>query len=291
MGSDRHYAEEAPAHRVHVDGFWIDRQPVTNAEFARFVDVTGYVTLAEHAPDPSQYPGADPALLVPVSAVFRPPPLPVSLSYPYAWWDAVPGADWRHPQGPESSIERLMNHPVVHIAWQDAAAFAEWAGRRLPTEAEWEFAARGGIDGAVFAWGEDLAPNGKHLANTWQGRFPAENTCADGYFGTSPIGAFPANGYGLLDMIGNVWEWTADWYADHQVLARHACCVLDNPRGGTVGQSLDPYLSEDRVPRRVVKGGSHLCAPNYCRRYRPAARLSQPIDTSTCHVGFRCACG
>ncbi len=288
MGSDRDYAEEAPAHRVHVDGFWIERYPVTNSEFGRFVEATRYVTVAERAPNASDYPGADPSLLVPASAVFRPPPIPVNLSDPYSWWQAVPGADWRHPHGPESSIEGLMEHPVVHVAWEDAAAYADWAGRRLPTEAEWEFAARGGLDGAPFAWGDQFTPDGRHLANTWQGRFPVENTRADGYLGTSPIGAFSPNGYGLLDMIGNVWEWTADWYTDHGGLAGHPCCVLDNPSGGSLERSLDPYTPEVSIPRRVVKGGSHLCAPNYCRRYRPAARLGQAIDTSTCHIGFRC---
>jgi formylglycine-generating enzyme required for sulfatase activity len=287
MGSDRNYPEEAPAHRVSVDGFWIDRTCVTNREFARFVEATGHVTLAERPADPADYPDAAPELLVPASAVVQMPDRPVNMLLPYSWWAYVPGADWRHPRGPGSSIDDLPDHPVVHVAFEDVAAYAAWAGKDLPTEAEWEFAARGGLDGAEFAWGDELVPGGVHMANTWQGEFPRVNTMEDGYLWTSPVGAFPANGYGLFDMIGNVWEWTADWYQDHARIER-PCCVARNPRGGpeeTSGGSAGPNR---QTPRKVLKGGSHLCAPNYCQRYRPAARLAHPVDTTTCHVGFRC---
>jgi len=287
MGSDRHYPEERPAHRVSVDGFWIDRFEVSNAEFARFVGATGYVTMAERAPDAADYPDAPPELLVPASAVFRQPSRRVSLSNAYEWWDYVPGADWRHPRGPESSIEDLSNHPVVHVALADVEAYLAWAGLELPTEAEWEFAARGGLDGKEFAWGDQLYPAGHTLANTWQGEFPYENVKIDGYEWTSPVGTYPPNGYGLFDTIGNVWEWTADWYQDHRASAG-SCCSSMNPKGGGREESIDPAVVGIRMPRRVIKGGSFLCAPNYCRRYRPAARLAQAIDTSTCHVGFRC---
>jgi formylglycine-generating enzyme len=285
MGSDHHYAEEAPAHPVTVDGFWIDRHPVTNAEFARFVKDTRYVTVAERPADATHYPGARPEMLVPASSVFRSPDQRVSLSDPHQWWAYVPGASWRHPAGPGSSVKRKPDHPVVHVAWADVEAYAAWAGKDLPTEAEWEYSARGGLDGAEFAWGDELNPGGRWMANTWQGDFPVENTAADGYVGTAPVGRYPANGYGLLDMIGNVWEWTADWYQVHSETS-HACCTVDNPRGGARERSADPR-DVARIPRRVMKGGSHLCAPNYCRRYRPAARMAQPVDTSTSHLGFR----
>jgi formylglycine-generating enzyme len=279
MGSDHHYSEEAPAHRVSVGGFWIDRHTVTNAEFASFVRKTGHVTVAEQAPDPADYPGARPELLVPASTVFRAPDHRVGLGDHYNWWTYVPGADWRHPHGPGSSIKKRPDHPVVHVAWADIEAYAGWAGKELPTEAEWEF-------GATYAWGEELNPEGRWMANTWQGEFPTENLELDGYRGTAPVGRFPANGYGLLDMIGNVWEWTSDWYQAHGELA-HACCTLDNPRGGERERSVDPRDGA-AIGRRVMKGGSHLCAPNYCRRYRPAARMAQAVDTSTSHLGFRC---
>jgi formylglycine-generating enzyme required for sulfatase activity len=287
MGSDSHYPEEAPAHRVTVDGFWIDQKTVTNREFARFVAKTGYVTVAERVPDPADYPGARPELLVPASTVFVAPPHRVDLGNAYNWWTYVPGADWRHPQGPGSSIRKKPDHPVVHVAWADVEAYARWVGKELPTEAEWEFAARGGLEGAEFAWGEDFNPAGRWMANTWQGEFPIHNTKQDGYEGTAPVGSYPANGHGLYDMIGNVWEWTTDWYQAHGEPA-HACCTVANPRGGDRDQSYDPQLPHVRIPRRVMKGGSHLCAPNYCRRYRPAARMPQPIDTATSHLGFRC---
>ena len=285
MGSERHYPEEAPVRRVRVDGFWIDQHPVTNDEFARFVRKTGYQTVAERAPDPADYPDAKPELLVAASSVFVPPSHPVPLTDPYAWWTWVPGADWRHPQGPGSSVKKKPDHPVVHVAWDDVIAYAEWVGKDVPTEAEWEYAARGGLDGADYAWGDDLNPDGRWMANSWQGDFPRENTGDDGYVGTSPVGRYPANGYGLVDMIGNVWEWTADWYGPH-LPAEHACCTMANPRGGSHESSQDPNDTA-RLPRRVMKGGSHLCAPNYCRRYRPAARMPQAVDTSTSHLGFR----
>jgi formylglycine-generating enzyme required for sulfatase activity len=289
MGSDNHYAEEKPAHRVTVDGFWIDRTPVTNRDFRRFVEATGYVTFAEIAPDPKDYPGALPHMLKPGSLVFTPPDQPVDLRNWANWWQFCFGADWRHPYGPGSSIEGLDDHPVVHVAYKDAEAYAQWLGKELPSEAEWEFAARGGLEQAEFAWGDEFTPGGKHMANTWQGAFPHENTGADGYERTSPVTAFPENGYGVHDMIGNAWEWTSDWFSPkHPADAAKACCVPVNPRGGPREASLDPCQPAILIPRKVLKGGSHLCAPNYCRRYRPAARHAEAVDTSTSHVGFRC---
>jgi len=287
MGSDRHYPEEKPAHRVRVDGFWIDRFPVSNRDFGRFVQETGYVTFAEIAPDPKDYPGILPDMLKPGSMVFSPPSRPVDLGNYANWWAFVAGADWRHPYGPHSSLEGLDDHPAVHVAYQDAEAYAAWAGKALPSEAEWEFAARGGLDGKEFAWGDELVPGGRHMANTWQGQFPWQNLAEDGYTRTSPVGAYPPNGFGLHDMIGNVWEWTTDWYAS-QHPAQKSCCIPANPRGVSETESYDPGQPQFRIPRKVVKGGSHLCAPNYCRRYRPAARHAQPIDTAMSHVGFRC---
>jgi formylglycine-generating enzyme required for sulfatase activity len=289
MGSDKHYPEEAPAHRVTVDGFLIDRTPVTNREFRRFVNATRHVTVAEMKPDPKDYPGALPERLKAASLVFMPPKHAVDLSDWSQWWNFKPGADWRRPYGPRSSISGLDDHPVVHVAYRDAEAYAKWAGKALPTEAEWEFAARGGLDGAEFAWGDALTPDGRHMANTWQGEFPHQNLKADGYDRTSPVEAFPPNGYGVFDMIGNVWEWTADWYAaKHAADAAKACCIPQNPRGGREEGSYDPCQPDVKIPRRVIKGGSHLCAPNYCRRYRPAARHAEAVDTSTSHLGFRC---
>jgi formylglycine-generating enzyme required for sulfatase activity len=289
MGSDAHYPEEAPAHRVAVDSFWIDVTPVTNAQFRRFVEATGHVTFAEIPPDPRQYPGAKPELLHPGSLVFRKTRGPVPLSDWGRWWEYRLGADWRHPYGPGSSIERLDDHPVVHVAFADALAYARWAGKDLPTEAEWEYAARGGLDGATFAWGEVMRPGGRILANTWQGAFPHRNTREDGWEATSPVRSFPPNGYGLFDMIGNVWEWTGDWYAPgHRGDAAKPCCIPRNPRGAPEAASIDPGEPGVPIPRKVLKGGSFLCAPNHCRRYRPAARHPEPVDTSTCHVGFRC---
>ncbi|MFC5577782.1 formylglycine-generating enzyme family protein [Lysobacter niabensis] len=289
MGSDSHYPEEAPVHRVQVDDFWIDATPVTNAQFRRFVEATGHRTWCEVPPDPAQYPGALPEMLHAASVVFVPPSAMVSLHDHYQWWQFVRGADWRHPQGPGSSIDGKDDHPVVHVAWSDIEAYARWAGKDIPTEAEWEYAARGGLDGAEYAWGDELAPGGRHLANTWQGDFPWQNLAEDGHVGTSPVDAYPVNGYGLHDMIGNVWEWTADWYRPrHPADAAKACCIPENPRGGREQDSFDPAQPRVQIPRKVMKGGSHLCAPNYCRRYRPAARMAQPVDTSTSHLGFRC---
>jgi len=291
MGSDSHYPEEKPVHRVRVDPFRMDRTPVTNREFRRFVEATGHVTYAEIAPDPKDYPGALPHMLKAGSLVFNPPKGPVDLRDWQSWWTFKFGAQWRRPRGPGTWIHDLDEHPVVHIAFRDAEAYAIWAGKELPTEAEWEFAARGGLEGAEFAWGDEFTPEGRHMANTWQGAFPHENLRSDGYANTSPVTAFPPNGYGLYDMIGNVWEWTTDWYSTaHEIATQsNTCCgVLKNPRGGAEEKSYDTCDPNIRIPRRVLKGGSHLCAPNYCRRYRPAARHAQPVDTSTSHVGFRC---
>jgi sulfatase modifying factor 1 len=289
MGSDKHYPEEAPVHRVSVDGFWIDKTPVTNAQFRQFVRETGHTSFAEIPPDPLDYPGALPEMLYAGSLVFTPPFRPVDLRDWSQWWQFVRGADWRHPCGPKSNINALDNHPVVHVAYRDALAYAQWAGKELPTEAEWEFAARGGRDGAEFAWGDEFAPGGKQMANTWQGNFPHQNENKDGFERTSPVTAFPPNGYGVHDMIGNVWEWTTDFYSlKHEADAPKACCIPENPRGGPEAASFDPLQPEIKIPRRVIKGGSHLCAPVYCRRYRPAARHAEPVDTSTSHVGFRC---
>jgi len=289
MGSEHHYPEEAPVHRVSVGGFWIDRTPVTNRQFRTFVRATGHVTLAEIAPDPKDYPGALPHMLYAGSLVFAPPAPPVDLRDWSRWWTYRKGADWRHPFGPDSNINGGDNHPVVHVAFADALAYATWAGKELPTEAEWEFAARGGLDGAEFAWGDEFTPGGKHMANTWQGNFPLQNTHEDGFAFTSPVTAFPPNGHGLYDMIGNTWEWTTDWYsARHTADAAKPCCIPENPRGGREEDSHDPCQPNLRIARKVIKGGSHLCAPNYCRRYRPAARHAQAVDTSTSHVGFRC---
>jgi formylglycine-generating enzyme len=282
MGSAGFYPEERPVHQVTVDGFWIDAHPVTNAEFRRFVKATGHVTVAERPPDPADYPDADPALLVPGSLVFRRSSGPVDLRDWRNWWAWVPGACWRHPEGPGSTLHGRDRHPVVQVAYEDAAAYAAWAGKALPTEAEWEFAARGGLDGKVFCWGDELAPKGRMMANTWQGEFPWQNLLADRYEGTSPVGAFPPNGYGLLDMAGNVWEWTADHFTPrHPDGVERPCCVPRNP------QVTAPVLAEP-IPRRVIKGGSHLCAPSYCLRYRPAARQGEAVDTATGHLGFRC---
>ena len=281
MGSERHYPEESPVHEVAVGDFWMDEHPVTNLEFLRFVKATGHVTWAERKPDPDQYPDADPEMLFAGSVVFEKSEGPVDLSNHFNWWTWTRGADWRHPLGPESSLHGRERHPVVHIAFEDAEAYAAWAGKELPTEAEWEYAARGGLDGAEFAWGDEFAPKRKQMANTWQGEFPYDNLLLDGYEGTSPVGSFAPNGYGLYDVAGNVWEWTTDWYSN-PADASSPCC------GGDLrAASVDPN-DTSAIPRRVMKGGSHLCAPNYCRRYRPAARMAQAIDTSTNHLGFRC---
>jgi formylglycine-generating enzyme required for sulfatase activity len=290
MGSDDFYPEERPAHRVSVDGFWMDQYPVTVAEFRRFVKATGYVTVAELPLDPADYPDADPDLLVPGSLVFKKTHGPVDLRDYHNWWAYVPGAFWRQPEGPGSNLHGRERHPITHVAYEDAAAYARWAEKELPTEAEWEYAARGGLEGAVFAWGDEFAPKGKMMANTWQGEFPWQNLKLDGYEGTSPVGSFPPNGYGLYDMGGNVWQWTSDFFTSrHPEAVDHPCCAPHNPR---VAAPMPGTFAVDQpgasIPRRVMKGGSHLCAPNYCLRYRPAARQAEMEDTSTGHIGFRC---
>jgi len=289
MGSESFYREESPVRTVEVDGFWIDSHPVTVQQFRHFVRDTKYVTIAERRPDPADYPGVDPRLLVAGSLVFTPTRGPVPLSDFRAWWQFVPGANWRRPEGPGSDVRGRERHPVVHVGNEDAAAYAAWAGKQLPTEAEWEFASRGGLDGAPFTWGEEDHGGERLLANTWQGRFPWENLGASGFRGTSPVGAFPANGYGLSDMAGNVWEWTSDYYApDHAGEAASPCCTPRNPRVESPERSFDVAQPQMRIPRKVIKGGSHLCSPSYCLRYRPAARQGEALDTSTSHIGFRC---
>ena len=289
MGSADFYPEERPVHQVTVDGFWMDTRPVTVEEFRRFVKATGYVTVAQRPLDPADYPDADPSLLVPGSLVFHRTEGPVDLRDYANWWAYVPGADWRHAGGPGSDDRGRERHPVTHVAYEDAEAYAAWAGKELPTEAEWEYAARGGLDGAVYAWGDEFAPGGRMMANTWQGQFPWQNLLTDGFAGTSPVGSFPANGYGLHDMTGNVWEWTCDYYTPrHATPAANACCAPRNPRVSSPPAGAMTAGPGSHLPRKVIKGGSHLCAPNYCLRYRPAARQSETIDTATCHLGFRC---
>ena len=285
MGSDVHYPEEAPARQVKVDGFWIDRLPVTNLAFAAFVEATGWVTVAERPPDPSFYPDLPDDLRCPASLVFQAPPEPVDGLNPMDWWRMTPGASWRCPLGPDSGLQGLWQHPVVHVAWADVEAYALWADADLPTETEWEAAARGGLADAEFAWGDIFAPDGRMMANTWQGQFPFENLLEDGWARTSPVGSFPPNGHGLYDMIGNVWEWTRDWWSTGASTIP-SCCTASKPGSGAHA-SIDPDEGP-AIPRRVLKGGSYLCAPSYCRRYRPAARHPQTIDTSTGHIGFRC---
>jgi sulfatase modifying factor 1 len=289
MGSEDWYPEERPVHPVSVDGFWMDDHQVTVAEFRRFVKATGYVTMAERPLDPADFPDADPALLVPGSLVFQRTRGPVSLDDYRNWWAYVPGASWRHPKGPGSTLDGLDRHPVTQVAFEDVETYAAWAGKELPTEAEWEFAARGGLDGATYTWGDEFAPRGRMMANTWQGEFPWQNTLLDKFEGTSPIRSFPPNGYGLYDMAGNVWEWTADFFTPrHPDAVDHPCCAPSNPRTTSPDASFGVGLPGEHIPRRVTKGGSHLCAPNYCHRYRPAARQAEAVDTSTAHIGFRC---
>ena len=289
MGSAHHYAEEAPVRSATVEGFWMDRTPVTNEEFAAFVAETDYVTFTEFPANSEDYPGADPAALAPSSLVFTMPDGPVPLSNHFQWWSYVPGADWRHPTGPDSSIDELGQHPVVHLAWVDVVAYAEWAGGELPTEAEWEFAARGGLNGATFAWGEEDTQDTAPRANTWQGPFPYSNTAVDGWVRTSPVGTFEPNQYGLVDMIGNVWEWTRDWWTPvpgrEPAVPQASCCAPSKPTAEQL--SADPSMPEIHIPRKVIKGGSHLCTTQYCFRYRPAAKQPQAVDTGTSHVGFR----
>ncbi len=275
MGSNTFYEDERPVREVAVNSFWIDEIPVTNAQFARFVKATGYVTFAEIAPDPADYPDMDAALAKPGSIVFTPPTGPVALAGDPVWWQFVVGADWRHPTGPHSTIDALGRHPVVHIALSDAKAYAAWSGKELPSEAQWEYAARGGLHGADYAWGSDFMPDGRRMAKTWDGLFPWHNAARAGLERTSPVKSYPANGYRLYDMIGNVWEWTTDPYiVNARVSDIRRCC------GGA------PALAV--TDRYIAKGGSHLCAPEYCQRYRPAARWPQPVDTTASHIGFRC---
>jgi formylglycine-generating enzyme required for sulfatase activity len=289
MGSNDFYPEEAPAHDVSVDSFWMDEHPVTVAEFRRFVKATGHVTLAEQPPDSADYPDADPDLLVPGSLVFRSTRGPVNLNDYRNWWHWVPGASWREPEGPGTAAPGRETHPVTHVAYADAAAYAAWVGKELASEAEWEFAARGGLEGKAFVWGDEFAPRGKMMANTWQGEFPWQNLLLDKYERTSPVGTFPPNGYGLFDMAGNVWEWTSDFFSQrHADEVTHPCCVPHNPRVTSADQSYGTGHPGEEFPRRVIKGGSHLCAPNYCLRYRPAARQAETVETSTGHIGFRC---
>ena len=287
MGSDDFYPEEGPVTQVVLDGFWIDERPVTVTEFRRFVKATGHVTVAERALDPALYAEADPDLLVPGALVFHQTTGPVDLDDYSNWWTYVPGANWRHPEGPDSTLDGRDRHPVTQVAFEDAEAFALWAGKELPTEAEWEYAARGGLDGAVFAWGDEFMPKGKVMANTWHGEFPWQRLPAHRFERTSPVASFSPNGYGLFDMTGNVWEWTADFFRPGHEAAEHPCCAPRNPRV-TSSETDGSGEVADQIPRRVTKGGSHLCAPNYCLRYRPAARQGSAVDTSTGHIGFRC---
>lgn len=286
MGSDDHYPEEAPAHPVTVSGFWMDAHQVTNARFRRFVKETGYVTLAERVPDAADYPDAIPEMLQAGSVIFRQPQHRVPLDDHYRWWEFVAGVNWRHPEGPESTLNGREHHPVLHVAWEDVQAFAAWAGADLPTEAEWERACRGGVEGLPYQWGEELAPKGRMLANYWQGQFPWQNLTLDGYERAAPVGKFPPNPYGLFDMIGNAWEWTQDWYTNAH-LVEDCCAITANPLGGSREGSVDPRAAGNGIPRKVLKGGSWACGENYCRRYRPAARMHHPIDTGTNHLSFR----
>lgn len=284
MGSDAHYQEEAPSHAVRVDAFWISPTTVTNREYAAFVSASHYRTVAERPLEAADFPGAPAENLVAGSMVFTGTPGPVDLRHLSQWWAWTPGANWRRPFGPGSTIANRVDHPVVHVAYEDAEAYAEWAGLRLPTEAEWEFAARGGLERAQFTWGDLAEADGDHLANYWHGQFPWLAT--PGYGSTASVGSFPPNDYGLYDMAGNVWEWTADWYQGYE--ASSGCCVPENPVGRDRAASIDP-AAPFAIPRKVVKGGSFLCADSYCQRYRPAARRAQMIDTGMSHVGFRCA--
>jgi len=271
-----------PVHSVSVDGFWMDATAVTNAQFAKFVEATGYVTVAERKPAPSDLPGVAPEDLVPGSAVFTPPQHAVPLDDMRNWWTYVPGANWRHPEGPRSDIQSRLDHPVVHVAYEDAEAYARWAGGRLPTEAEFEFAARGALDGKRYAWGDQLAPGGRYVANIFQGQFPNGNTGEDGYAGTSPVHAFPPNAYGLYDMCGNVWEWTSDWYRP-DTYAMRAGTTVRNPRGPA--SSFDPQ--EPETQKKVQRGGSYLCSEQYCRRYLVGSRGKGEIRSSSSNLSFR----
>jgi formylglycine-generating enzyme required for sulfatase activity len=274
-----------PIHRVYVDGFWMDKADLTNEQFAKFVRATGYVTVAERKPSAEDFPGAPPENLVAGSVVFSPPDRAVPLDSHYRWWSYVPGANWRHPLGPDSDNKGKENYPVVHIAYEDAEAYARWAGKRLPTEAEWEFAARGGLSGKPFVWGDDFRPGGKWMANTHQGHFPNSDTGEDGYVGIAQVAQYPPNGYGLYDMAGNVWQWTSDWYrSDYYQELAAAGAIAHNPQGP--GTSFDP--AEPSVPKRVMRGGSFLCTDQYCSRYIVGTRGKGEVSTGTNHLGFRC---
>ena len=289
MGSEDFYPDEGPIRQVEVDGFWISRFTVTNAQFASFVEATGYVTEAERRPDPALFPGAAPEDLVPGALVFALTPHPVDLRDYSNWWSWTPDANWRQPLGPGSSIDGLEDHPVVQVSHGDAEAFCRWGGLALPTEAEWEYAARGGLDGAIFTWGDHDPQESAPVANTWQGGFPYHNTEIDGWTRTAPVGSYPPNGFGLYDMAGNVWEWTNDWYTTAPRVGTASPCCAPAGRPGTPPEaSFDPATPGIRIPRKVIKGGSHLCTPQYCYRYRPAARQPQTVDTATSHIGFRC---
>jgi len=285
MGSDAFYPEEAPSHPVTVSAFWIDVYPVTNAQFAAFVEATGHVTSAELAPRAEDYPGARQDLLVPGGAVFVPPPGPVDLRDPGQWWAYVPGADWRHPTGPGSGIEDHGDHPVVQVTYGDALAYARWAGKVLPSEAQWELAARGGLDSQPWSWGGDKTVDGSVPANVWRGEFPWRSERDGGAWGTVPVGSHPPNGYGLYDVCGQVWEWTTDWWRPRHEAKGPCCAPAVDPSGPTQAR-FDPLAPT--IAQRVLKGGSFLCADSYCMRYRPSARIAESVDTSTCHVGFRC---
>jgi formylglycine-generating enzyme required for sulfatase activity len=280
MGSDDGQEDEKPVHQVAVNGFWMDKTEVTNEQFEKFVRATGYVTVAERKPDAKDFPGVPAEKLVPGSVVFRPKPDTVSLENHFVWWEYVAGANWRHPEGPDSTITGREKHPVVHICWFDAQAYAQWAGKRLPTEAEWEFASRGGREREPYMWGGEVAPGGKWQANIWQGRFPNENTQSDGFRGAAPVASFAPNGYGLFDMAGNVWEWCADWYLPDY----YESAPPRNPPGPDT--SFDP--NEPGVAKRVQRGGSYLCSDLYCIGYRPSARMKASPDTGLSHAGFRC---